>query len=176
MAPRRRLTIERVKLALEQAGGIRAAAARMLGCSRTTLYAFLNRHPGLQEFLAGVDEEVKDLAEAKLIELIRDGDSSAIRFFLERKARDRGYAHRVESTGPNGGAIEVQAEVKLDLSALSEDELQQMIAIQDKLAFAAGRSVEEIVGASGSHGTSDYADCQCGTCQRANRLRERLHQ
>lgn len=175
MAPRR-LTIDRVKLALEQNGGIKAAAARMLGCSRTTLYAFLNRHPALQEFLAGVDEEVKDLAEAKLIELIRNGDSSAIRFFLERKGRDRGYSHRVESTGPNGGPMEVKAEVKLDLSTLSDDELQQMIDIQDKLQFAAGKSVEEIVGVNGRHGTVEFSRCDCSKCQRANRLRERFHQ
>lgn len=150
-----KLTIGKVKLALEQAGGIKAAAARQLNVSRTTLYAFLARHPELQEFLQGIEEEVLDLAESKMLQLIRDGDPSSVRFFLERKGRSRGYAYRVENTGKDGGPIETRE--KIDLSSLSDAELEQLAKIAARL-----EGIEENEEKPHSRGRPD---CNCAICQ-----------
>ncbi len=44
--PARKLDAERVRIALEQTGGNKVQAARLLGVGRATLYRFLNDHPG----------------------------------------------------------------------------------------------------------------------------------
>lgn len=124
-----RLTVAKVKEALQAAGGIKTVASRTLKCHRATLYRFLAAHPSVAEFLEDIDEELKDLAEGKLLQLIRAGDPQTIRWYLERKGRDRGYGQRVEATGPDGGPIVVAQ--KLDLSGLSDEDLEVMIRAEE---------------------------------------------
>jgi hypothetical protein len=47
-------------------------------------------------------EEIKDLAETALIENIRNRDTNAIKFYLETKAKDRGYVRQYKVTGAQG--------------------------------------------------------------------------
>lgn len=147
-----RLTVAKVKEALQAAGGIKTVAARSLNCHRATLYRFLAAHPTVAEFLEDIDEEIKDLAEGKLLQLIKAGDGQAIRFYLERKARDRGYGHKVEATGPNGGPIEVAQ--KLDLSGLSDEDLAVMIRAEEIKAGIARVQTHR----------AGNPNCTCETC------------
>lgn len=147
-----RLTVAKVKEALQQSGGIKTVAAHMLKCHRATLYRFLAAHPSVAEFLEDIDEELKDLAEGKMLQLIRAGDPQTIRWYLEMKAKDRGYARRVENTGPNGGPIEVAQ--KLDLSSLSDEDLAVMIRAEE---IKAG-----IVRVQSHYGGNPH--CTCSTC------------
>lgn len=126
---RPKLTIATAKEAIEQAGGIRTIAAQKLNVHRSTLHSFLNRHPALQAFADEVEEVLKDIAEAKVIQAIRAGDMQTVRWYLELKGKDRGYVRRVESTGPGGGPVEVQP--KHDLSGYSDEEIEQMLAIAE---------------------------------------------
>ncbi|WP_205602463.1 helix-turn-helix domain-containing protein [Chelativorans alearense] len=131
MSRKPRLTVRRAEEALRAAGGIKTIAARMLKCHRATLYRFLQRHPTLAQIANEIDEEIKDLAETKLIQAIRDGDMPTVRWYLETKAKDRGYTRRVENTGPDGGPIETKR-VAPDLSDLTEEELEILLRAAER--------------------------------------------
>lgn len=124
-----RLSVARTEEALRAAGGIKAVAARMLNVHRATLYRFLTVHPRLVELALELDEEIKDIAEAKVIQAIRDGDMQTARWYLETKGKDRGYSRRFEQTGPSGGPIEHHT--KVDLSVYTDAELEQMLVIEE---------------------------------------------
>lgn len=126
----KRLTSQQVLAALEHAGGIRSEAAKLLGCARETLSRYLTRHPELAQDLEAIEEASLDLAESKLLELIRKGDGSAIRFYLRCKGKGRGWVQGQELSvkpdpratlaspnGPQDAREELQA---LDASALTK--------------------------------------------------------
>lgn len=116
--------LPRVIEMLRQYGGIKSVVAEKLNVGRTTLYAFLNEHQTALDAAAEIDDEIKDIAEGKVIMAIRAGDMQTIRWYLELKAKDRGYVRRVENTGKDGGPVETLQ--KLDLSKLSDEELEIM--------------------------------------------------
>lgn len=151
-----RLSIARVKFALEQCGGIRAAAARTLKVSRTTLWRYIGRHPALQDYLAEIDEEVLDLAEGKVLQAVRAGDMKTVMWFLECKGKDRGYTRRVEATGKDGAPVEVRQTIDLSKLTLEELEILQ-------------RVVEQQDGSAGSIHNVDPETCDCSHCKRRRR-------
>ncbi len=114
-------TIEQVRKALKRAGGLRTETAKILRVSRATVYHYLERWPELHETIQDAEEGLKDVAEGKLAAAIRGGDLRAVTYYLDRKARDRGYGNRQEIVGKNGGPIEVTD--SRDFSGLTDDEL-----------------------------------------------------
>jgi hypothetical protein len=127
------LTVAIVIAALQKAGGIQAYAAEDLKVDRSTICRFKNDHPEVAEALAEINEGLNDTAESQLAQAIRNGDVGAIKFRLERQARDRGWGRTLEVSGPNGGPIETVA-LTPDLSKLSVTELEQMLALTNKCA------------------------------------------
>ncbi|RUW81556.1 helix-turn-helix domain-containing protein [Mesorhizobium sp. M2A.F.Ca.ET.067.02.1.1] len=116
----------RVIETLRQYGGIKSVAADKLNVSRTTLYAFLNEHQPALDAAAEIDDEIKDIAEGKVIMAIRAGDMQTVRWYLELKGKDRGYVRRVEQTGKDGGPIETQQ--KANPKDYTDEELDVLIA------------------------------------------------
>ena len=125
------LTVERVTAALQNAAGIKSAAAHMLGVHRVTLYRFISENPELERVAQECDEQTLDLAESKMITAIKNDDFQMIRFYLERKGRHRGYGHKQEISGPNGGPIPVDMPT-IDVSKLSLDERKALLALHAK--------------------------------------------
>jgi hypothetical protein len=113
-----RFTVEQVETALRASAGIRSAAARMLGCAPSTIANYLDRHPALREVEAEILDQNLDLAETKLLTAIRDGNLTAVIFFLKTKGKLRGYTERAEVTGADGGPI--------DVTKLSDEELERI--------------------------------------------------
>lgn len=150
-----KLSVARAKHALEQSGAIRSIAARMLSVHRSTLYAFLLRHPSLEAYANEVEETIKDIAEAEIIKAIRAGDMQTVRWYAETKMKDRGYSRRIETVGKDGGPIDVNA--KLDLSKLSDEELEMMLRLAEK--------AESIPPAPAKAHRRGRSDCECGICQ-----------
>ncbi|PBC01747.1 helix-turn-helix domain-containing protein [Mesorhizobium sp. WSM3860] len=101
--------VPRVIAMLRQCGGIKTVAAEKLNVGRTTLYAFLNEHPEIQEADSEIADELLDVAEGQVVIALRSGDLQTVRWYLELKGKDRGYVRRVEQTGKNGGPVETQA-------------------------------------------------------------------
>jgi len=90
-------TAEKIIEALKTSRGMIAVAARVLGCDRKTIYNAIQRHPAINEVVAGERELMVDSAELKLIEAIHKGQSWAIAFCLKTQGRSRGYVERQET-------------------------------------------------------------------------------
>lgn len=64
-----------------------------------------------KEEMDDINEEVQDCAEEGLQSLMKDDDKKikldAIKFFLNSKAKNRGYTSRTELTGADGGPVEL---------------------------------------------------------------------
>src|SRR5687767_1182287 len=129
-------TEKQVREALAQAGGIPAEAARYLAqtygrpCARNTISTYLAKSEALRAFQAECLETALAVAESALMRRIEQGDTSAIRFFLETKGKHRGYTRRIEATAPRGREVgsrdeeddarEARAWVERQLEAIGE--------------------------------------------------------
>lgn len=95
---RERFTAKQVAAALLEARGVKAAAARLLGCNRNTVERYINAYPTVKEACEIARAELIDLAESKLVEQLEAGEWPAIKYTLSTLGKDRGYVERVEST------------------------------------------------------------------------------
>lgn len=77
----------------------KADTAKALGMSRPTLTKRMNDYPDLKEMMESAQESLIDTAESQLMKLIKLGHFPSIKFFLERKGRNRGYGQFVEVSG-----------------------------------------------------------------------------
>ena len=91
--------------AIQDAKGILTVAARKLGCSRTTVYRYMERYSTIKDAYQEANESNIDFVETKLMEQINKGNITAIIFFLKTKAKHRGYVERQEVAGTDGGEI-----------------------------------------------------------------------
>jgi len=80
--------------ALKQSKGTIAVAARLVGCSRQTIYSAMKRHPEIQETLGDERELMLDTAELKLINAVVKGEPWAIQCFLKTQRKGRGYVEK----------------------------------------------------------------------------------
>ena len=103
-----RFTEEHVAQAVTEAKGILTIAARNLGCSKSTVYEYLERYSSLKGVLAEARESAIDFVESKLMKAIEDGNVTAMIFYLKTQAKHRGYVERQE--------VEVAAGVKFTLN------------------------------------------------------------
>jgi hypothetical protein len=113
-------TVDQVEAALRATGGIKSAAARKLGTKPSTLTGYFKRHPELNDVVLEIKESVLDLAESKLITAIRDGNMTAIIFYLKCQGKRRGYIQsaKVEHTG------EVKHRTVIDWKGATLEELE----------------------------------------------------
>lgn len=98
------LTAEQFLQAIPKSGGIISTIALKVGCAWDTARKFIDTHPTVLSAYQNECETVKDMAESKLIASMNEGDIESIKWYLARKAKDRGYAPGVEVTGKDGGA------------------------------------------------------------------------
>jgi predicted transcriptional regulator len=117
---RERFTQQQVADALVAAGGVQTEAAKILGCSKTTLNGYIRRYPALQDVMHQAKEEMIDLAESQLHSKIKSGNMTAIIFFLKCQAKHRGYVEKGEvvQKAPEQSAV--------DLNNMTDEELRQL--------------------------------------------------
>ncbi len=82
-----------LKKAIEGSGGYISNIARRLNVDWHTAKKYIDRHK-LNGLLKIEDEKLNDIAEMKLVDKIKAGDTTAIIFRLKTKARDRGYVEQ----------------------------------------------------------------------------------
>ena len=99
--------------AIIDAEGLVSNAAQRLGVNRGAVYAAVKKHPNVQQALEDARERTVDMAESKLYSKIRDGDMTAIIFFLKTIGKYRGYIERLD--------IKVDQEVQRELEQLLAD-------------------------------------------------------
>ena len=104
-------------IAIKEANGFISHAASRLGTSRTTLHDMINKSPKLKEAVADAREAMRDFAENKLFQNIKDGKETSLIFYLKTQAKDRGYVERQEISAELGGKVEIVVQYATDSSA-----------------------------------------------------------
>mgnify|MGYP004653631295 CR=1 FL=1 len=78
-----------------------------MGCSRVTVYAYIQKHPELKEAYEDEKETILDICEEGLLSKIYSQDFEAIKYYLERKGKSRGYGGLDRfGKGPDDTAVE----------------------------------------------------------------------
>lgn len=104
-----KLSRTQIVAALRRHMGIVAMAAKELGISRQALGQRIRRSAALKEALRDIEQTCVDAAEGTLLHLVLVvKDPASVRFYMERKGKDRGYAARTEVTGKDGGTVNVE--------------------------------------------------------------------
>tara|TARA_R110000787_G_scaffold204451_12_gene314982 strand:- start:361 stop:762 length:402 start_codon:yes stop_codon:yes gene_type:complete len=91
--------------ALEQNMGNITLACHFSGVARSTFYRYYDTDEKFKKQVEDIGEMAIDICEAELWKLIKDGNATAILFFLKTKGKRRGYVERQELTGTDGKAI-----------------------------------------------------------------------
>lgn len=93
--------------ALKKTHGNFALSARMLQCSRTTIWNRVNKSPELQKIVEEEREGVIDVAEGMLNQAVLKGEPWAITFTLKGIGKARGHNEKIEQevTGKDGGPL-----------------------------------------------------------------------
>jgi len=84
-------TAEQMIAALVKSGGIKSAAAKLLGCGSSTVKRYCKKYPTIQQAADEAREAMVDFAESQLIKQIRNGNMTAIIFYLKTMGKGRGY-------------------------------------------------------------------------------------
>jgi len=90
---------------LEQNIGNVTLACNFAQCSRSTFYRYYNNDVEFKQRVDEIQELAIDICEAELWKLIKDGNATAILFYLKTKGKTRGYVERQELTGMDGKPI-----------------------------------------------------------------------
>lgn len=92
MTKTKTISSKRIADALRQSGGLISTAADALRCHRATLHRRIQQEPELAAVLEDARETALDEAESVLQRKIREGDTTALIFFLRTQGRKRGYS------------------------------------------------------------------------------------
>ena len=113
--------------ALQASRGMIATAARLLGCTRQTIYDAIARHPEINHVVAGERELMLDSAELKLQEAVDRAEAWAIRYYLSTQGKSRGYVERQLVDGDDGKVTVIIDRVghALDVQPALEDHSQE---------------------------------------------------
>lgn len=131
MARTERYTAAQVAKALTEAKGFVSVAARALGCTDTTVRKYIARYPLCSQACADARESMVDMAEAKLFQLVQQGNVAAVIFTLKTLGKGRGFIEpglqlRMDSELRSKGGDTVTTTVTLaDWRKLAEERLAQ---------------------------------------------------
>lgn len=112
--------------ALQKSLGVKTTARKAVGIgSPNTIDEWIKKDPKFAKAVAECEEYAGDFAESALFKKIKEGDTTAIIFFLKTKMKKRGYTERTEITGSDGKDL---------FASMTDEELNKQIAdLQRKL-------------------------------------------
>ena len=131
--PQEKFTAAQVCAALHKGRGLITAAAADLGCDPDTVRNYAKRYVSVREALVQAREAMTDIAEAALFKQISAGEAWAVCFYLKTQGKGRGYVERQEVTGKDGGPIAQTVSATINLTALSDAELDTLEALRRKM-------------------------------------------
>jgi len=108
MASKQRYSVAQVVDAIRDAHGIKADAARSLGCDWTTVHRYAQRHRTVQDVLEEMREGLIDKAESGLLNKLDAEEWPAIKFVLMTLGKSRGYVERHQQEVRGAGPIEIK--------------------------------------------------------------------
>lgn len=95
-------TKEQVLDAIKGCDTIITTVSKRLGCNWETARNYINKWKETKRAYEDEKQKSIDMAESKLFENIKKNDTPSIKYFLSKKAKDRGYGD--DETG-NGNAL-----------------------------------------------------------------------
>ena len=104
----KQFTAEQFIKAIPGTAGIVSTIATRCGCDWHTAKKWIEGHPTIKAIYDDEREGILDLAEAKLIQAIKDGDLGAIKYYLGTQGKGRGYVERHEMTGADGKEVAIR--------------------------------------------------------------------
>jgi ACT domain-containing protein len=87
---------EQLLEALVKSLGIVSTACLNVGMSRTTYYKYYNEGGQFKDQVDDISNIAIDFAESKLFDLIKEGNITAVIFYLKTKGKKRGYIEKQE--------------------------------------------------------------------------------
>jgi hypothetical protein len=103
---------EKLLKALQETQGLIYHACKKAGnISRSTYYRYMREDEEFAQAVEDIKEAQIDYVEGQLIKNISDGRETSIIFYLKSKARDRGYAEKVDITSGGKSLTELKIEV-----------------------------------------------------------------
>lgn len=105
--------------AIYKANGLIAPAARILKCSRETIYA-RRAEPAIADAITMARYYALDEAEEALHDLVEAREPAAVFFMLKTLGKSRGYIERQEVTGADGAPQETVITVRYQKKPLPE--------------------------------------------------------
>jgi hypothetical protein len=127
MAGKKDLTIEQVIAALQKTHGNMSMAGRQLGVDRKAIAYYVNTYATVKAAHDEAAAQISDIAEGHLVNAVVKGNLDQARYWLENKARDRGYGR-----APQGNPLDgLTAEQVLKMT---DDEIDAFIAKLTRLS------------------------------------------
>ena len=103
---------EKLLKALAETQGLIYHACKKAGnISRSTYYRYMKEDPEFAKEVEDIKQAQIDYVEGQLIKNISDGKETSIIFYLKSKARDRGYAEKLDITSGGKSLTELKIEV-----------------------------------------------------------------
>lgn len=96
---------------LRRTSGMVFVASEQLGCSYLTMRRRIEKSPRLQRVKEQAEGYLVDIGELKLKEAVLAGNLPAIKYLLSTKGKNRGYVERQETSGADGGPVELLIKV-----------------------------------------------------------------
>lgn len=118
---------EDVIAAIYVTGANFAQMARVLDRRRSSVRDYVFANIEVKDVYDEIRETLLDIVEEMHNDLAKAGDGSACRYILSTQGKDRGYTTRTETTGKDGGPIEI-GKVTLDVEKLTTDQLRAIRA------------------------------------------------
>ena len=82
--------------ALEKSLGVVTTACKQVGVSRDTHYRWMSDDEDYKAEVESLSDVALDFAESQLFKKIKDGDTTAMIFFLKTKGKKRGYIEKTQ--------------------------------------------------------------------------------
>ena len=111
VSKKRQDTADRIIKALGECQGLLTMAARRAGVSYTTINRYVHDFPSVAQAVHEAKESLLDFAEGKLFTAMKEGNMTAIIFYLKTQGKIRGYIERQELTGANSTPMKVEISV-----------------------------------------------------------------
>tara|TARA_R110000824_G_scaffold322512_1_gene509171 strand:+ start:70 stop:417 length:348 start_codon:yes stop_codon:yes gene_type:complete len=103
---------EKLLEALKETQGLIYHACKKAGnISRSTYYRYMKEDKEFAKAVEDIQQAQIDYVEGQLIKNISDGKETSIIFYLKSKARDRGYAEKLDITSGGKSLTELKIEV-----------------------------------------------------------------
>lgn len=99
-------------------------SCKEVGIDRSTYYKWLEKDPKFRQAVDDLAQTSIDFAESMLKKNMKEGDTTAIIFFLKTKGRSRGYSEKQELELTGG--VNVNADISIEESKRIIRELEQI--------------------------------------------------